>query len=374
LRTGNASLRLALALAAVLILAGVGDRVYRHYRPTYGGVLAAQSAPPLIAASTALVPGTAGASILPWVYSELWSDASPFRKTVAQQKAAGVTVVDHAYMDTLWNQGIATDPTASVVPIYVARPSDPLLKTVCTGYGGNCDAKDVLIHVPVYTVAQQAGDGHVTVIDEHAPSGRIEVDCWQTVISGTTFSCTWAGLYALGGLGLDNGGEGVHGGMAVSTVFLTAQELINGHIDHPLGIDTHCLNDPMLFPSNINSMTDTTCDGSRNPPHYGNLVHLLLSAGQIAHSAYSAPCKVVLTALATYGAYLDDTGNNGLEIHVQNELSYTANPETRPQDPWPGIQAQLDAAGDGSESRWKSCLNRLKSSDFELLEIKQPRR
>jgi hypothetical protein len=100
-------------------------------------------------------------------------------------------------------------------------------------------------------------------------------------------------------------------------------------------------------------------------------MHLLWSSSQIQGSSYSAPCKVVLTALATYGAYLSDTGDEGLQIHVNNELSYTANPAAADQDPWPGIQSKINAAGDGFSNRWYSCLQRLSSQDFELLEIAQ---
>jgi hypothetical protein len=84
---------------------------------------------------------------------------------------------------------------------------------------------------------------------------------------------------------------------------------------------------------------------------------------------------VILTALATYGAYLDDTGNNGLQFESDNYLAYVSNPVTASQDPWPGLQAKMTAAGDGSGSgdngSWRSCLNRVSSGDFEMLEIAQ---
>jgi hypothetical protein len=358
-------LRVGLAVAILSAAALFGPRLLRHF--AYGRVLAAQT---FSTPAPSLGPDLG--NTLPWVYTELWSPSSPFRKTVSIQKAIGATVLDHKYMDALWNQGIATNKTADVMPIYLAQKSDPLLRTVCTNYGGNCNAKNVEVHVPAYAVAQQAVDGHLTVIDQYAPSGPIEVDCWQTVIARSRLACSWAGVFALGGTALDAGGEGIHAGMAVTAVFLVGQEIVNGHIDHALAINAACLNDPMVFPSNTRGQTDTSCDKSRNPPHYGDLVHLLLAPEQIASSAYSAPCKTILTALALYGAYLDDTGDNGLQLHAQNELSYTANPATRSANPWPAIQAQLDAAGDGSGTHWMSCLNRLHASDFELLELRQP--
>lgn len=360
-------LRVGLAGAVLIVAALFGPRLVRHNWGAYGRVLAAQAPP------TAAPPlGPDAGNTLPWVYSELWSPSSPFRKTVAIQKAIGVTVLDHAYMDALWNQGIAANKTADVLPIFVAQPSDPLLRVTCTSYGGNCNAKNVAVHVPAYAVAQQASDGHLTVIDRNAPSGPLELDCWQTVITRGRLACSWAGIFTLGGTALDAGGESIHAGMAATSVFLVGQEIVNGHIDHALALNAVCLNDPMVYPANTHAQTDKGCDTSRNPPHYGNLVHLLLTPDQIASSAYSAPCKTILTALAVYGAYLDDTGASGLQLHTQNELSYSANPAGQSSDPWPAIQAQLNAAGDGSGTHWMSCLNRLHASDFELLELRQP--
>jgi hypothetical protein len=273
-------------------------------------------------------------------------------------------------MESLWNQGLANNGTAEGTPIYVAKASDPLLMAFCSEFGGKCNASGVSIHVPAYMVAQQAADGHVSVIDSHAPRGPIEMDCWRASVEGAALKCAWAGVYALGGSGVSqNGSEGIHGGMAVTTVFVTGQELANGRIDHALGLNVRCLNDPMLYPADTTFGSDKTCDKTMNPPHYGNLVHLLWSPAQIASSAYSAPCKAILTALATYGAYLDDTGNNGLQINTQGELSYTANPSSAAYDPWPDIQSALNSSGDGSDNRWNSCLNRLGAGDFELVAL-----
>lgn len=313
---------------------------------------------------------------LPWVWTQLWSASSPMRLTVATQKALGATVVPQTYMNALWNQGTANNSTAQQIPVYVAQSTDPVLTVSCTDFGGGCDAAGVRIHVPSYALPQgglrtapQTSDRHMTVIDQYSSNGPIEVDCWQTQLAGNgTMSCSWAGSFALGGLGTDNGGEGVHFGRPVSSYFLSGQEIVNGHIDHPLGINAVCLNSPDIYPAQTFTGTDGPCDGSANPPHYGNLIHLLWSQAQIQASSYSQPCKVILTALATYGAYLDDTGNTGNQLRVENELSYTANSATASLDPWPQIQSQLNAAGDGSGSNWSSCLNRLGASDFEMLQ------
>src|SRR5580698_6375177 len=44
---------------------------------------------------------------LPWIYSQIFSSASPFHTTVADLKAAGVTTLPQADMISLWSQGIS---------------------------------------------------------------------------------------------------------------------------------------------------------------------------------------------------------------------------------------------------------------------------
>jgi hypothetical protein len=307
-------------------------------------------------------------------YAGFWNEASPTRLTVHQQKALGAAVIPHVYMDSLWSQGIAGNHISEQIPIYVAVSTDPLLTTTCSMYGGHCSASNIRIHVPPYAIAQAASDGHVTIIDQAAPSGAIEIDCWQATFSNRSLSCSWAGAFALGGPGNDTGGEGVHFGRPVSSYFITGQEILDGNIAHALGINAICLNDPSIYPAQTFAGTDTACrGGGSNPPHYGNLIHLLWSESKIANSPYSAPCKTILAALVTYGAYLDDTGDDGLELRVENDLSYTLDPALKTRNPWPLIQSQLNAAGDASGTTWHSCFNRLASSDFEMLQVAEPR-
>ncbi len=315
---------------------------------------------------------TQSSETLPWRYAELWNSSGPFTTTVSQLKSHGAQVVSQTYMQALWAQGVAGSPIAEGIPIYVGRSTDPVLTASCTMYGSNCNAKGVRIHVPSYATPQQSSDAHITIVDQNSSVGQIELDCWQTVITGSQLKCSWAGIYKTPGSGVsENGNEGIHAGMAVSSVFTVGAEVADGNIGHALGFIAHCLNSPAVYPADTSVGTDYSCGGS-TPPHYGNLVHLLWSSSQIASSSYSSPCKVILTALATYGAYLTDTGNNGLQLDTQNELSYTASPQNRALDPWPAIQSKLDASGDGGYGSWHSCLNRLQASNFELLQIARP--
>jgi hypothetical protein len=304
---------------------------------------------------------------LPWVYSQVFSAASPFHIAVSTHKTNGATVLPASAMSALWQQGVANQdlsPGSWMFPEYVSLSSDPVKTFTCTKWGA-CSANGLSIHVPAGAWPESQSDGHIGIIDTVL---NVEVDGWQCAVASTTVACSWGAKYPLGGSGLENtGSNAVHGGFAAGLFEITAQELQNGKIDHALGMLTHCLNNPTVYPADQNTNgTDASC-GADGPPSYGDLVHLLWTPEQIAASSYSAECKTVLAALAIYGAYTFDTGNGGLALLTQHPYSYTAIGKT---DPWKTrILPELVASGDASGTSWNSCLNRLSASDFELLQI-----
>jgi hypothetical protein len=304
-------------------------------------------------------------------YAQLYSSASPFRTAVAQHKANGATIFPPSAINALWGQGIAYEPIgdARQLPIYSASASDPLVKIRCTAYGGGCYGSGTSIHVPSAAAHQQvnSGDNHILVVDRTL---GLEWDGWQC--ANATATCAWGSLYTLGSSGLHGpgdhpGNEGVHGGYAVGLFSLQPAEIAQGHIDHALGLNVPCLNDPTVYPADTQAGgSDESCGGN-GPPAYGDLLHLTWTPARIAASAYSAECKTVLTALATYGAYTYDTGNTpGIELQSESSLAFTA---LGLADPWATIRTNMRAAGDSDGTNWSSCLNRLRASDFELLQI-----
>lgn len=324
-----------------------------------GGANGGSSTPPSTAPSFV--------SPLPWVYSQVFSSTSPFHATVATLKASGATTLPQTAMQSLWAQGVANQDlsTASwMFPIYVSSASDPVKTFTCTKWGA-CTANGLTIHVPNGAMPEAQADGHIGIIDTAL---NREVDGWQCAVTSSNVNCSWGGSYSLGGSGLENSGSGaVHGGFAAGLFVITAQELLNGKIDHALGLLTNCLNDPTVYPADQASGSDQSCGGT-GAPSYGNLVHLTWTADQISASSYSPECKTVLTALSSYGAYAFDTGNGGLAVLTQHQFSYTATGQ--PSNPWTKtILPDLAAAGDASGTSWSSCLNHLSSSDFELLQI-----
>jgi hypothetical protein len=305
---------------------------------------------------------------LPWVYSQIFSAASPFHTTVTTLKANGAITLPQEAMTSLWSQGISNQGlsiTSYMYPVYVSLATDPVKTFTCGNAGAACDANNLRIHIPSGAVPEPQSDAHIAVIDT---TQNIEVDGWACTVSPSTVACQWGGGHPFNGTGLENvGSTSVKAGYAAGLFEITAQELLNGQINHALGLNTNCLNNPTVYPADQNAGgTDETC-GGQGPPSYGDMIHLLWTPDQIAASAYSGECKTVLTALATYGAYTYDTGNGGLALLTQHQLSYTAVGQT---SPWATtIIPDLVAAGDGDGTAWYSCMNRLSSSDFELLQI-----
>jgi len=314
-------------------------------------------------------PPVTFAAPLPWVYSQVFSSASPFHTPVAALLANGATTLPQSAMAALWSQGVSNQDlsvTSYMYPVYVASAADPVKTFTCGTQGSGCDANNLRIHIPGGAVPEPQADAHIAIIDT---TQNVEVDGWACMVTASAVNCQWGGVHAFGGTGLEDvGSTSVKAGYAAGLFEITAQELLNGHIDHALGINTNCLNNPTVYPADQNANgTDESCGGT-GAPSYGDMVHLLWTPSQIAASAYSAECKTVLTALATYGAYTYDTGNYGLALLAQHQLSYTAIGQP---SPWATtIIPDLAAAGDASGTSWHSCLNRLSASDFELLQIK----
>ena len=359
---------LATASATATIVAGQSNQINLVFTSTGATPSPTPTRPPTPAPTPA--PTNApiiGSMAFTGVYAQLFSASSPFRKTVAQHKAAGATVLSQSSANALWNQGIGSQdlsPNTYMLPVYVSSGSDPVKTISCTGYG-RCDAHGAQIHVPSGAKPEPHSDGHLAVIDT---TQNIEFDGYQCNVGSGSLSCTWGGKYALGGNGITNtGSDGVHAGYAAGLMSITAQELLNGHIDHALGLATRCLNNPTVFPADTGAGgADTNCGGYGSPA-YGDMLHLTLSASQIAATNHSAECKAVLTALATYGAYTYDTGSTGISLATQSTLSYSALGKS---SPWSTtILPHLQAAGEANGTYWDSCLGGLSASNFELIQI-----
>jgi hypothetical protein len=299
------------------------------------------------------------------------------------------TTLPSSAMQTTWNEeGFGPARHAwSDLPLYISsQPSDTVVTVVCTMYGSNCmNGATVKVHVNPADVVQAGSDHHILIED---PQLGVAVDCWKAAytanytvsLANGQLSCGWGGAYKFGSTGLKgsysneaSGGEGFHFGPASGTFLVTPQELLSGVINHAIALNASCLNGQDVYPANNTQPTDSTCDGSSNPPHYGNAIQLNWSQAKIDASPYSVPCKAILTAERVYGAYFSDTGDDGTMIDTQSERTFAADPAEMGQDLWPAVPAELQSAGDADSSgNWTDCFNRLSASDFNLIQLNAP--
>jgi hypothetical protein len=237
-------------------------------------------------------------------------------------------------------------------PIYVSSSSDPAYSVNCVKPWGTCNVQNTIVHIPAYARAERKDDGHLDIVD--VASGY-EYNLWQAGdangslhVSGNTLSISWGGRTRIGGAGLE--AEGNHAGFAASALTLYPAELLAGHIDHALGINVPCADDPAVFPALLHE-TDGPCKAA-NSPYYGMLIQLNMSDAEIDALETSRYDKVIKKALAHYGGYVYDTGSpNGILA-----LSYLTYATQGLADPWlatilPDMQRYGVAQGSGD--RWK---------------------
>src|SRR5581483_4973788 len=97
--------------------------------------------------TTPPVTPPAYAAPLPWVYSQIFSAASPFHIAVATLRANGAKVLPQTEMTALWGQGISNQglsATSYMYPVYVSTATDPV-KTFTCGSTWPCDADGLAI-------------------------------------------------------------------------------------------------------------------------------------------------------------------------------------------------------------------------------------
>ncbi len=325
-------------------------------------------------------------------YSSYFTGATPFHKTVAAELLAGATVLPATIASHLQAGGLQNSqpyyPNPGTGPNYVVKEGDPSYIFLCPEYGG-CPAAGMTAHFPAGAAPAVGGDHHLTSIDPVYAQG--EFDGWggygctgnlnPVVPTGSCAhpcnlvpgnpgiaNCSYGGFSSFSGNGLGNGGNAA--GYAFGIFEVSAEDLLQGHIDHALGMLVGCLDNGGVYPSARG--TDSACPSILEPNAvYGDLVHLKFSV-PVAAYGYSPYCAIVVQALQTYGAFIVDTdGNYGSAIEFENPN----NPMYAQNSPWPGIYASMAAGGDATGSAadqnvsFSSCLQRIKPGDLEVVQI-----
>jgi hypothetical protein len=248
-------------------------------------------------------------------------------------------------------------------PLYFASSSDPTMTINCTSAEGpgtcagtnGVDINGAKINVPAGAQPTDNGDAHMTVIE--TATGQ-EYDLWHASVSGSTITSA-TGAMSNVNTGNGTGGGGDAAGFALSAGLLRPSELASGQINHALVITVPCTN---ATGANVGYSYPAAggwgeyCgqywnESASNAPMLGQRFQLNMTASQIAASGAPAWQQTIMTALANYGAYIEDTNgswhNEGMAILTQDPTSWTSLGLT---NQWTTAVSALGGSGDNLNS------------------------
>jgi hypothetical protein len=221
--------------------------------------------------------------------------------------------------------------------VYFSRTTDPVVSIHCTyEWGpGTCTGADKVnvdgqqIHIPAGAMPQDNGtDMHMSVLDQ---ANSIEYDFEHATWSADHKTLNvWAGAEIPAGanVGTGLGGGGTAAGFSTVAGLITAPELASGTINHALAINVPCTNGVVYPASGANGlpcsqMAGNNTTGTATP--LGTLFQLNMTDAQIAASGAPTWEKTIMTAMAHYGMYVNDTdGIDNIELEAQSDVSYTS--------------------------------------------------
>ncbi|MFL5863025.1 MAG: hypothetical protein ACJ780_19990, partial [Solirubrobacteraceae bacterium] len=221
--------------------------------------------------------------------------------------------------------------------VYYSRPADPLVTIHCTYHWGpgtctgatkvNIDGRQ--IHVPAGAQPQDNGsDMHMTVVDQ---ANQLEYDFEHATWSAdhTTLN-VWSGAEIPAGpnLGTGLGGGGTAAGLSTLAGLITEPELASGTINHALAINVPCTHGAVYPAQQADGLPCTKLPGQNatgTPTPMGTLFQLNMTDAQIATSGAPPWQQTIMTAMAHYGMYVNDTDGIGdIELETQSDISYTS--------------------------------------------------
>jgi hypothetical protein len=246
-------------------------------------------------------------------------------------------------------------------PVFYASPSDPVMTIHCTSSAGpgtcqganGIDVNGARINVPAGARPDGNSDAHMTVIETATGA---EYDFWRASVSGSTITAgTGAETNVNTGNGTGGGGDAAN--LALSAGLLRPSELVSGHIDHALVIVVPCTDATgfhvgYTWPAK-GGWGQACGQGVNEPastaPALGQLVRLDMTPPQIADSGAPAWEQTIMTALADYGAYIEDTGGiaRQMSIIAQAPSSWT---DLRQTDQWAAAASAFGQHGDSLTS------------------------
>jgi hypothetical protein len=204
-------------------------------------------------------------------------------------------------------------------PLYYASATDPVFTLHCyeTNWG-TCPIEGHRIRVPDAARPAGGGDAHLAVLDY---ASGWEYDLYKVrskPAGGGVLEFRWGGRTRLDGDGLGSNATAAH--FALSAGIVRPEELAAGWIDHALFMVVKCTGGA-VYPAGGGG---ARCADTTDAPAGGMRFQLGYSGAEIEALAVPRWKKTILHALATYGAYVGDTGGAGFNFQFQSGSTYTS--------------------------------------------------
>jgi hypothetical protein len=207
-------------------------------------------------------------------------------------------------------------------PVYFARSTDPLYTLSCDKQFGPCPLDGQQVRIPAQARPAGGSDRHLTTIDQ---STGVEYDLFDATMPapGGVVSFTFGGSTRLRGDGLGAGATASGFGLLAGTI--RAAELERGVIRHALFMTVRC-DDGSFVPPAVKSGRPCSAIGrpNTNAPPMGTRLQLNLSRRAIDALPVPFWTRAILRAMATYGAFVGDTGGGGWGLQLESGATYTS--------------------------------------------------
>jgi hypothetical protein len=358
--------RAAAGLAGLAVLFGAGS----------ARAQAATVCPQDAGAALPAMSGTQSSCWKPFTSTSPFNTALPSSPKLAADSAA-VTRHMSAYH---WHvNGSTTGFSLSdngTRPVYFATDSDPVITVHCKGVYGptSCQGASgvnvdgVRVHIPAGARPTANGDGHLAIVETDTGD---EYDFWHATVSGAAITADTGVVENVNDSnGTNDGGDAAS--LALTAGLLRPSELASGRIDHALVISIPCVNANgadvgWVFPASggwgepCGQYWNETTAGA---PPIGSLFKLNLTDAQIAASGAPKWEQTIMTALAHYGAYAEDTNggwhDQSMVIFTQDATSWTSLGEG---DQWASTIRQLGGVDKTLSSNVAIPVNKLEVVD-----------
>jgi hypothetical protein len=215
-------------------------------------------------------------------------------------------------------------------PTVYAANSDPIVELVATEPWGPNSLQGRKIRMPAQAHASLPGppaDAHLEIVlaPEEAKTPGETVELWRTEpVKEGKLRFAWGSPGNIDGSLL--GSEATASDFDLSAGVIRAPELKAGVVPHAL-----CAAIPQTKPTYVYPASHT--DGSSTEgaaPAMGQRFYLAYSDSEIEALPVAPWKKAVLKALAHYGFYICDSGNDTLSFEFESSVMYTAFGQTEP--------------------------------------------